>query len=152
MSYKGISGRNRSGSFLPKRAFKCQGFVSSLDISLLAGVALFAVSLLGGSGYVIHRLHQELGVAGKLLPLPDPSPSVTVTTDMLRVTSIALGRPRLAVVNGVELTEGQPLEVKAGDGTAILRLTRIEDGTVTFKLGGQTFSAKLCASFPKKLH
>jgi hypothetical protein len=144
--------RNRSAFLVRRRTFKCQGFASSFDITVLSGVALFALSLVGGSGYVIHRLHNELGVASKFLPLPDPSPSVTVTPDMLHVTSIALGQPRLAVVNGVELTEGQSLEVKAGDGSAILRLTSIVDGVVTFKLGGQTFSAKLCASPPKKLH
>lgn len=152
MSYRSLRRPNCGESFVLRRTFKCQGFVSSLDISVLAGVALFALTLVGGSGYIIHQLHQQLGVAGKLIPLPEPSPTVTVTADMLHVTSIALGRPRLAVVNGVELTEGQSLEVKAGDETAILRLTSIGDGTVTFKLGGQIFSAKLYASLPKKLH
>ena len=137
MSDKRIRRRNR------------QGFISTLDISALAGVGLFAVTLVGGSGYVIHKLHNELGIPRKLLPLPEPSPSVTVTSDMLHVTSIALGRPRLAVVNGVELTEGQSLQVKAGDETAILRLTSIEDGVVSFKLGGQIVSAKLYASLLK---
>ena len=137
---------------MPRRTFKCQGFVSTLDISVLAGAALFALTLIGGSGYVIHQLHGELGVAGKLIPLPEPSPSVTVTTDMLHVTSIAFGRPRLAVVNGVELREGQSHEVKTGDQTAILRLTNIEDGVVAFKLVGQTFLAKMYASVPKRLH
>ena len=151
MSYRSSRRPNRGESFVPRRTFKCQGFVSSLDISVLAGVGLFALSLVGGSGYIIHQFHDQLGVAGTLAPLPEPRSSVMATTDMLHVKSIALGQPRLAVVNGVELTEGQSLEVKAGDGTAILRLTGIGDGVVTFKFGGQTFSAKLYASFPKKL-
>jgi len=75
-----------------------------------------------------------------------------VTAELLQVTSIAFGRPRLAVVNGVELREGQSHEVKTGDQTAILRLTNIEDGVVAFKLGGQTFLVKMYASVPKRLH
>jgi hypothetical protein len=70
-------------------------------------------------------------------------PLVPVNPDMLHVTSIALGNPRLTIVNGKRLAEGDWLLVSTPVGHARLWLMQIEDGVVRFRHGGQTISAKL---------
>ena len=70
-------------------------------------------------------------------------PLVPVSPEMLHVSSIALGTPRLTIVNGKRLAEGDWLVITTPLGAASLRLTQIEDGFVRFRHGGETISAKL---------
>jgi hypothetical protein len=68
---------------------------------------------------------------------------VPVTPDMLHVTSIALGEPALAVVNGKSLAKGDSFVVATAAGNATLRVMNIEDGRVQFNYHGQLIEAKL---------
>jgi hypothetical protein len=130
------------------------GFVSVGNISVVAGIALCTATLVGGSGYLIRELHRQVGVASSLVgvpnPIPEPSPSIEITAEMLHVTSISLGRVPLAVVNGTAITEGESLQVQAANGTATLWATNIIDGTVRFKYGAQTIAANLREASPGK--
>jgi len=60
---------------------------------------------------------------------------------MLCVTSISLGRQRLAVVNGV--AEGHSIEIKTASGLVNARVTGIGDGVVHFKCGAQILDVRL---------
>ena len=148
-----------------EKSFSCpndtrRGFISVGDVSLLAMVVLFTGSIIGGSGYLIHGLQRQANLARALVTksppaeeTPEPSVSITVTPDMFHVTSIALGQPRLAIINGQPTTEGQSVNITTVDGTATLSVVSIGDGVVSLKYGSATISAKLSASvFPKKLH
>jgi len=73
-------------------------------------------------------------------------PLVPVMPDMLEVTSIAMGDPRLAIVNGKRLGEGDSLLVKTRLGAVSLRVVSIEDGLVRFRHGGETIDVKLRAA------
>jgi hypothetical protein len=99
--------------------------------------------------------------AGSAIPIPVASTGTigvaaapmapgSVTAEMLHVTSIALGEPHLAVVNGKRLAEGESLLVATPAGVATLRVTRIEDGVVHFDYGGQLIDAKLAAPLSQK--
>ena len=80
------------------------------------------------------RDNDPLGKKGSLVP---------VSPDLIHVTSIALGNPRLAIVNGKRLAEEDWLVVKTPNGEASVRVLSIEDGFVRFKHGGNTIDAKL---------
>jgi hypothetical protein len=80
------------------------------------------------------RDKDPLGNAGALVP---------VAPELLHVTSIALGNPRLAIVNGKRLAEEDWLVLKTPVGEASLRVISIQDGFVRFKHGGNTIDAKL---------
>ena len=80
-----------------------------------------------------------------------PTAPGSVTTEMLHVTSIALGDLHLAVVNGKRLAEGESLLVATPAGVATLRVTSIEDGVVHFDYGGQLIDAKLGAPLGQKV-
>lgn len=80
------------------------------------------------------RDNDPLGKQGALVP---------VSPDLLHVTSIALGNPRLTIVNGKRLAEEDWLVVKTPVGEASVRVISIQDGLVRFKHGGETLDARL---------
>src|SRR2546430_13631840 len=90
------------------------GFVSIGQISLFAGCALFTATVVGGSGYLIRELHRQVSVACSVAGLDAPiapNPLPLVTSDMLHVSSIALGRAPIAVVNGALASEGDAVRL-----------------------------------------
>jgi hypothetical protein len=78
-------------------------------------------------------------------PLGKQGALVPVSPDLLHVTSIALGSPRLTIVNGRRLAEEDWLVVKTPNGEASVRVISIQDGMVRFKHGGETIAAHLQA-------
>jgi len=126
------------------------GFVSLGQIGFLAGMGLFTAAVVGGSGYVIRELHRQVGIACEVTGLPAPIPVVKITTEMLHVTSIALGHVPVAVINGAVATEGDSLTMQTPDGSATLHVMRIRDGVVQFTYGDQTISVNLEEATPRK--
>ena len=129
-------------------------FISVGQVSFFAGITLFTAFVVGGSGYLIRELHRQVGVAWSAAGLPAAlAPAVAqplVTPDMLHVSSIALGRAPVAVVNGRIIGEGASVTLETPEGNAILRVARIRDGAVEFRSGGQTISVNLGSAIPKK--
>src|ERR1700757_61965 len=114
-----LPGRGRFGTT------NTRAFVSFSHIGLMAGLALVTATIVGGSGYLIRELHRQASVASSVvgLPLPaiDPSSLVPISSDMLKVSSIALGRAPVAIVNGVAISEGGTVQVQTTNGTANVR-------------------------------
>ena len=61
--------------------------------------------------------------------------NVDLGAESLRVTSIALGHPRLAVINGQQVAEGDTLTVEDGGVTVTLRVIDIADGRIELANG-----------------
>ena len=76
-------------------------------------------------------------------PLANRGTLVPINPDLLHVTSIAMGNPRLTIVNGKRLAEEDWLVVKTPSGEASVRVISIQDGLVRFKHGGETIDARL---------
>ncbi len=94
---------------------------------------------------------QSLGAAGTNAP---PAPiTIQLSADMVRVSAIALGHPRLAVINGKTVTEGDDVVLRSpGSSSAlILRLAKIGDGSIELTSGKQSFRAQLTIPSPPKL-
>jgi hypothetical protein len=124
-----------------------RAFASFGHIGLMAGLALFTATVVGGSGYLIREFHRQAGVASAIVGLPspavDPSLLVPVSSDMLKVTSIVLGRTPVAIVNGIAVTQGGTVQVHTANGIADLHVVSIRDGVVQFKYGEQIILANL---------
>lgn len=124
-----------------------RAFVSFSHLGFMAAIALFTATVVGGSGYLIRELHRQAGVASAIVGLPspaiDPSLLVPVSSDMIKVTSIALGHTPVAIVNGVAVTQGGTVQVHTTNGIADLHVVSIRDGVVQFKYGDQTILANL---------
>ena len=76
-------------------------------------------------------------------PLEKQAALIPVSPDLIHVTSIAMGNPRLTIVNGKRLAEQDWLVIKTPQGEASLRVLSIMDGMVRFKHGGETIDARL---------
>lgn len=117
-----------------------------LVLVILLGIPIVA----GGSIYWFFSRNapvvleiSEVDKPAKPDPLGDRGALVPVSADMLHVTSIALGSPRLIIVNGKRLAQGDWLVVKTPNAEASVRIISIEDGVVRFKQGKQTIDARL---------
>ena len=75
---------------------------------------------------------------------------VQLSTDVIRVTAIALGHPRLAVINGRSVTEGDTVTVHTPNHAVAvtLRVVKIADGRIDLTDGTQTVSARLVVPTP----
>jgi len=114
------------------------------------GIIFLCALVAAGAIYWIESRHFPVVVAISPpdRPLhPDPLGNrgglVPISPDMLHVTSIALGNPRLTIVNGKRLAEEDWLVVKTPNGEASVRVISIQDGFVRFKHGGETIDARL---------
>ena len=122
-------------------------------------VLVFFISLpialfLWASSYLIKWAHREIGspepaVATTAQP-PAASPALVVTADMLHISSISLGKVRLAVVNGRELKEGDSLKLKTPGGEAIVFVTQIKDGVVRFNFRSRAIEVRMSRSAARK--
>jgi hypothetical protein len=122
-----------------------RAFVSFGHLGLMAGIALITATAIGGSGYLIRELHRQAGVASAVVGLSnvDPTTVVPISSDMLKVSSIALGQTPVAIVNGLPVDEGGTVQVQTPNGAATVRVVSIQDGLVQFKYGDQTIFANL---------
>ena len=93
---------------------------------------------------------QSLGTPGA--DAPPPPIVIQLSADMVRVSAIALGHPRLAVINGKTVAEGDNVILQApGSSVAlILRVAKIGDGSIEFTDGKQPFRAQLTIPSPPK--
>ena len=129
------------------RRLNRRAFVSFSHLGLLAGIALITATVVGGSGYLIRELHRQAGFASVIIGLPAPNVAVTslvpISSDMLKVSSIALGKDPVAIVNGTEVSEGATIQVETTNGIANVQVVSIRDGVVQFKYGDQTILVNL---------
>ena len=105
-------------------------------------------------------------VTGQQAPPPSTAPSVArpsatppswasgnvvpVFPEMLKVSSIAMGKTPLAIVNGKRVAVGDWLDVKTDHGTATVVVENIDDGVVHCRNGDMTIDAKLPPRFAPK--
>ncbi len=92
--------------------------------------------------FIKARTH-SLAAPGSTEP---PAPIVVqLSADMVRVSAIALGHPRLAVINGKAVAEGDSVTLQAPNASValILRVVRIGDGSIDLSDGKKMFSAQL---------
>ena len=133
----------------------------AIFIGLLAGGVLISVA---GFGFARHeRAKREAMALPKLLnvvthavsgsahTVTTPAPvMVQLNADVIRVSAIALGHPRLAVINGRPVAEGDTVTVHTpGHSVAVtLRVLKIGDGRIDLTDGTQTISARLAMPTP----
>ena len=82
-----------------------------------------------------------------------PAPIVIqLSADMVRVSAIALGHPRLAVINGRTVAEGDNVTLQAPNSAValVLRVMKIGDGSIDLSDGTKMFSAHLTIPSPPR--
>ena len=78
------------------------------------------------------------------------TPPAGPSADLLHVTSISLGKPRLALINGRQVSEGESFTVPGADHKSefTFLVQRITDGEVELSDGTQSITAAL--SLPQR--
>jgi hypothetical protein len=100
--------------------------------------------------FVKARTHS---LAASTQSVATPAPVIVqLSTDMVHVTAIALGHPRLAVINNKLVAEGDTIVVHAPTHSVALtlRVVKISDGWIDFSDGAQGFSAQLTVPLPTR--
>jgi hypothetical protein len=130
-------------------------------IGLAVGVVLISVAALifgwyagepgkrFGVGNLIKARTYSLATARGSSEIPAPI-VIQLSTDMIRVSAIALGHPRLAVINGKTVTEGEEVMLQAPKSSVslTLRVVKIGDGWIDLSDGKKMFSARLTIPSP----
>lgn len=139
---------------------------SGNGLAIFVGVIIGGV-LLAGAGW-LHNRHLEAERAAAMAPvlvdastgsvssaeheLAPPTPIVVqLAAEHIRVTAIALGHPRLAVINGQQVAEGDYVTVHAPTARVELklRIVRIADGQIELNDGWHTIIARLATPTPR---
>lgn len=133
--------------------------------AILAGIAAGAV-VISIAGTIFHRQHhlkaeevavpKVLSVAtrkvfGSSRSEATPVPMVVqIDADVLRISAIVLGHPRLAVINGRTVAEGDTIVVHtpARAVAVTLRVLKISEGQVKLSDGTQVVMARLSIPSP----
>jgi hypothetical protein len=133
----------------------------AIFLGILAGGLLISAA---GFAFIRHeRAKQEAIAIPKLLHVathsvsasPDtittPAPMVVqISADLIHVSAIALGHPRLAVINGRSVAEGDSITVHTpSHAVAVtLRVVKIADGRISLTDGTQVITTRLTVPAP----
>ena len=122
---------------------------------------LFGALAITGAGYLSHpgesvehqlaSVRRFFAVRTHSVYVKDPSSetggplSVQINPSMIRVTAIALGHPRLAIINGKEVAEGDSITLTTRDGgiSVTLRIVNIIEGRIELTDGTHVVTAPL---------
>lgn len=144
----------------PRARLKGSGMLRGNGRAIFLGILLGAL-VISAAGFVFNHHHpvdgrfeavrrflvvRTHGITQKTVPhAADSLLKVQISPELLRVTAIALGHPRLAVVNGQEVAEGDSLTVKAYGGavTVTLKVAKISEGKIELTDGTQIVTTTL---------
>lgn len=145
-----------------KSRLKSVSLFSGNGRAIFLGIALGAVLLSAISVLYVRRQaalrHAEeevklLAVSTRSISPPEPI-MVKISADLIHVSAISLGHPRLAIINGQLVGEGEQivLHTPTASISVSLRVQKISDGNIELSDGTQVITARLelsSASKPK---
>ena len=137
----------------------------AIFLGIILGAALLSTI---GIVYSRHRAavqHEEArrkllpattrSVSSSEYPAAPPAPiMVQVRADMIHVTAISLGHPRLAIINNQQVSEGDlfTLHTPTASVALTLRVLKIGDGRIELSDGTQVIVARLEMPNPHTRH
>lgn len=121
----------------------------AIFLGLVLGAALiYTVGVLYGRHQAARRHLEEkrklVEVSTHSISPPEPV-LVKISADLIRVTAISLGHPRLAIINGQQLGEGERITIHTPTANiaVTLRVLKISDGRIELSDGTQVITARL---------
>jgi hypothetical protein len=138
-----------TGKFSLKSASLFSGNGRAIFVGIVVGVAIFAILGVTYTRHQSQKRQREADKQGGPIALSNRTgasgPSALILTNQIQVSAISLGEPRLAIVNGKQVTEGESISVTIPDPltTVRLRIVRIADGRIELSDGTQVITARL---------
>jgi hypothetical protein len=121
----------------------------AIFLGLVAGAVLIcAVGLLYKRQQAARQHAEEerkmVAVSTQSVSRPEPI-VIQISADLIHVTAISLGHPRLATINGRNVAEGEYITIHtpAANIAVTLRVSKISDGRIELNNGPQLITARL---------
>ena len=122
----------------------------AIFVGIVVGAAILSILGITYTRHQSQKRQREAGVRAavttpNISPAESPFLPASILTSQIRVSAISLGEPRLAIVNGKQVTEGENITVSIPGRltTARLRVVKIADGRVDLSDGTQLITALL---------
>ena len=135
-----------------KSRLKSVSLFSGNGRAIFIGIVLGAILLSTISVVYVRRQarrpaeveRQLLAVSTHSISPPEPI-IVKISADLIHVTAISLGHPRLAIINGQRVGEGESIMIHtpAASIAVSLRVLKIADGTIELSDGTQVIKARI---------
>ena len=115
---------------------------------LLGAVLLSTISILYVRRQAARRHEEEsrklLAVSTHSISPPEPI-VINISADLIHVSAISLGHPRLAIINGQLVGEGELITIHTPSAAIAvsLRVVKISDGQIQLSAGTQVITARL---------
>lgn len=138
-----------TGRFSLKSASLFSGNGRAIFVGIIVGAAILSIL---GIFYTRHQSEKRQREAdAPAITTSNPSsaesagPPAPILASQIHVSAISLGEPRLAIVNGKQVTEGESITISIPDQpTAVsLRVVKIADGRIDLSNGTQVITARL---------
>jgi hypothetical protein len=115
---------------------------------VLGAILICAVGVLYARHLAARRHVEEerklMAVSTHSISPPEPI-MIKISADLIHVTAISLGHPRLAIINGQQLGEGEQITIHTPTANiaVALRVLKISDGRIELSDGSQVITARL---------
>lgn len=135
-----------TGRFSLKSASLFSGNGRAIFLGIIGGAAILSIL---GIFYTRHqsekRQREADAPAITTASAESAGPPAPILASQIHVSAISLGEPRLAIVNGKQVTEGESITISIPDqSTAVsLRVVKIADGRIDLSNGTQVITARL---------
>lgn len=137
-----------TGRFALKSASLFSGNGRAIFVGIVVGAAIISILGVTYTRHQSHKRQREAGARAAAITIPSraesPAPPA-ILTSQIHVSAISLGEPRLAIVNGKQVTEGESITISIPGQltTARLRIVKIADGRIDLSDGTQVITARL---------
>jgi hypothetical protein len=139
-----------TGKFALKGASLFSGNGRAIFVGIVVGAAILSILGITYTRHQSHKRQREAGARAAAITMPNTSPTESpvppaILISQIRVSAISLGEPRLAIVNGKQVTEGESITISIPGRltTARLRIVKITDGRIDLSDGNQAITARL---------
>ena len=137
--------RPPAGRFSLKRASLFSGNGTAIFGGIVVGAAIFSILGIVYTRHQSEKRQREAGPRAPALSAQSAGSSAAILASQVHVSAIALGEPRLAIVNGKQLSEGESITISVPGQSApvTLRVVKIADGRIDLSDGTQVITARL---------
>jgi hypothetical protein len=132
-----------TGRFSLKSASLFSGNGRAIFLGIIVGAAILSIL---GIFYTRHQSEKHQREADAHAPaITTSNLSSAESASQIHVSAISLGEPRLAIVNGKQVTEGDSIAISIPNqaDAVTLRVVKIADGRIDLSNGTQRITARL---------
>jgi hypothetical protein len=112
---------------------------------LVVGAVIFSILGIVYTRHQSRKAQKEPAGPAAVFTTSNPAPAESALANQIHVSAISLGEPRIAIVNGKQVTEGESITISSPTASApvSLRVVKIADGRIDLSDGIQVITVRL---------